>query len=106
MLRVFIRHVDYDHLHLEEGVRLFVAEKELPRDDGQAPERRIEGFVLADPLWQDGRVTGYVISLNRMRRDGHHGEELFRVGGVGGSGCWRGGRCLFSTAAEPELAAI
>ena len=102
MLRVFIRHVDYNALHLDEGVRLFVAERDVAAaaaggadsedgGDGDAAavaatprvERRIEGFVLADPLWRDGAVHGYVISLNRMRRDGHHGalkllyEELF-----------------------------
>lgn len=102
MLRVFIRHVDYDSLHLEEGVRLFVAEKEVdtPASAGGAAaadsaaaasgaaaadsaaaagggkggkRTEIQGFVLVDPLWRDGEVYGYVTSLNRMRRDGHHG---------------------------------
>ena len=97
MLRVFIRHVDYDSLHLANGVRLFVAESTAPaeaaaeeEDDAAssssgssspggaraaAPVRRcVEGFVLLDPLWREGRVTGYVTSLNRMRQGAHHGE--------------------------------
>jgi hypothetical protein len=36
-------------------------------------QRGVEGFVLLDPLWRGGEVFGYVTSLNRMRRDGHHG---------------------------------
>ncbi len=103
MLRVFIRHADYDALHLQEGVRLFVAEGPCPVDGkeaavtategegahvsvagsssapvththrGPAAKRRVDGFVLVDPLWKEGRVFGYVTSLNRMRRDGHQG---------------------------------
>jgi hypothetical protein len=95
MLRVFIRHVDYDNLHLDEGVRLFVAERTLPAPapaggDGDADDasstsstaagpRRIEGFVLVDPMWRDGKVYGYVTSLNRMRRDSHHGAARGRM---------------------------
>jgi hypothetical protein len=83
MLRVFIRHVDYDHLHLEEGVRLFVAERAVPgigEDGGVA--KQIQGFVLVDPLWRDGEVYGYVTSLNRMRRDGHHGGSYAESGSL------------------------
>ncbi|KAI8475872.1 MAG: hypothetical protein J3K34DRAFT_517039 [Monoraphidium minutum] len=98
MLRVFIRHAEYDNLQLEEGVRLFVAERPLPAaapaagdDDasstssGAGGPRRVEGFVLVDPLWRGGAVYGYVTSLNRMRRDTHHGtlkllyEEIMAV---------------------------
>jgi hypothetical protein len=81
MLRVFIRHVDYDHLRLEEGVRLFVAERVVPGigEDGGAAAKQIQGFVLVDPLWRDGEVYGYVTSLNRMRRDGHHGGSYVEL---------------------------
>jgi hypothetical protein len=82
MLRVFIRHVDYDHLHLEEGVRLFVAESTV-RSGEAAGSKRIDGFVLVDPLWRDGKVYGYVTSLNRMRRDGHHGAWRWARGLAG-----------------------
>ncbi|GBF97099.1 hypothetical protein Rsub_10110 [Raphidocelis subcapitata] len=102
-LRVFIRHVDYDALHLEQGVRLFIAETPEPapaaaaaappdakaagaEDDASScttspssprpagPARaRLEGFVMVDPLWRGGEVYGYVTSLNRMRQGSHHG---------------------------------
>jgi hypothetical protein len=108
MLRVFIRHVDYDNLVLEEGVRLFVAEQSVaPAGQSGGAAKVIQGFVLVDPLWRDGKVTGYVISLNRMRRDGHHGEGgrcegwAGRVGwtreqlvGDGGGLLWTAGRLV------------
>ncbi|GBF91003.1 hypothetical protein Rsub_03858 [Raphidocelis subcapitata] len=90
MLRVFIRHLDYENLHLAEGVRLFVAERTVPDADAQpgrtaddaaagggaakaAGRKVVEGFVLVDPLWRGGEVYGYVTSLNRMRQGSHHG---------------------------------
>jgi len=119
MLRVFIRHADYDCLHLQEGVRLFVAESPAYDDSAEAgqasegdsgveddssstpssrglagpgPKRRVDGFVLVDPLWRDGKAFGYVTSLNRMRREGHHGAcDVFgarRAGVVGVAWRW------------------
>jgi hypothetical protein len=72
-LRVFIRHLEYKNPQLEDGVRLFLAERDTPSAAGM--QRRIEGFVLLDPLWRGGEAFGYTTSLNRMRRDGHHGER-------------------------------
>ncbi|KAI8473265.1 MAG: hypothetical protein J3K34DRAFT_519108 [Monoraphidium minutum] len=68
-MRVYIRHLDYDNLRLEEGVRLFVAEMAPPEGGPKAAV----GFVMLDPLFRGGRVYGYVTSVNRMLRSTHPG---------------------------------
>lgn len=114
-MRVYIRSMDYENIQLAEGVRLFVAESELPittqaaeggvdadvTSEAEAGKRvgggrGICGFVLLDPLFRDGGAYGYVTSINRMFRSSHPGEWAVCVWvGVGageGRACgrWRG----------------
>ena len=37
------------------------------------PPRTIDGFLLLDPMFENGRLAGYVVSLNRMRPEAHGG---------------------------------
>jgi hypothetical protein len=57
MLRVFIRHVDYNALHLDNGVRLFVAESFAPaagagKEGAASPAK--EGGGAASPAGKEG----------------------------------------------------
>lgn len=46
-----------------------------PPAAGVRKEPELIGFVLLDPLWEEGQEVGYVSSIVRMRRNAHQGEH-------------------------------
>lgn len=63
--------------------------------DDARPPRTVDGFVLLDPQFKDGKVIGYVISLNRMRPDAHSGTLKLLYDEVG---CVCGAVCIVCVA--------
>lgn len=84
MLRVFVRHINYDTFTFNHNVRLFVAERGSSLSDSDASStcsssssscgKSLEGFVLLDPMYSGAEVFGYVTSICRMVHGGHPGE--------------------------------
>jgi hypothetical protein len=63
-----------DLLPTASGIRIFIAEQPYQTITSKTPEiqqaassAEVHAFVLLDPLYKDGAVTGYVESICRMK---------------------------------------
>lgn len=45
------------------------------KETGAVLGPELVGFVLLDPLWEEGQEVGYVASVMRMKRSAHTGER-------------------------------